>query len=131
MLRKVISAAKPALIELAPTEAIPAADLSENIVPFDTVLPETVIKLPFTAVAGVPHSIQYYTPNSFQYVKKLDIQPIRCFQTRSPRVIGWVFNRPDEPLAIEFELEAAHGTPLGTNYSAELDLYVTLEQLTT
>jgi hypothetical protein len=99
----------------------------------DTVLPATIVKIPFSGIAGFPKPVDYGKP-TFQYIQDWSIfQLLHCSLTQPPRVVatGHDGNRPDRVTQIEFILDAAPGTPLGTAYNAQLQLSVTLVQETT
>jgi hypothetical protein len=99
----------------------------------DTVLPEAIIKIPFTGTAGFPKAI-YYSKPVFQYIQQWSIfQLLRCSMIQPPQIIatGHDGNRPDRITEIQFVLDAAPGTPLGTTYNGQLELDVTLVQETT
>lgn len=99
----------------------------------DTVLPETIIKIPFSGIAGFPKSVYYGKP-VFQYIQQWSIfQLLNCYLTRPPNVVatGHDGNRPDRVMEIQFVLDAAPGTPLGASYNATLELDLVLVQETT
>jgi hypothetical protein len=99
----------------------------------DIVQPATIVKIPFSGVAGFPKPVDYGKP-TFQYIQDWSIfQLLHCSLTQPPRVVatGHDGNRPDRVAQIEFVLDAAPGTPLGTAYNAQLQLNVVLVQETT
>jgi hypothetical protein len=102
-----------------------------QIVPFDYVLPSATIKIQFFAIAGDGHTIVYTVPD-FHYIEKWSVSALyNCFMTRQPFITAFITGHPDWPLQIEFFLEAAHGTPLGTNYYGAMELDLVLVQETT
>jgi len=106
---------------------------AKRVAPFDTTLPETIVKIPFTGIAGFPKAVTYGVPTS-QYLQDWSIFLLKnCFLTQPPQVIetGHDGNRPDRPIEIQFVLDAAHGTALFTTYNAQLELDVVLVQETT
>jgi hypothetical protein len=99
----------------------------------DTVLPETIIKIPFSGIAGFPKSVYYGKP-VFQYIQQWSIfQLLNCYLTQPPIVVvtGHDGNRPDRVAEIQFVLDAAPGTALGATYNATLELDLVLVQETT
>jgi hypothetical protein len=99
----------------------------------DTVLPETIIKIPFSGVAGFPKSVYYGKP-TFQYIQQWSVfQLLNCYLTQPPIIVatGHDGNRPDRITEIQFVLDAAPGTPLGAAYNATLELDLVLVQETT
>ncbi len=106
---------------------------SVTLASFDTVLPETIIKIPFSGVAGFPKSVYYGKP-TFQYIQQWSVfQLLNCYLTQPPIVVatGHDGNRPDRVTEIQFVLDAAAGTPLGSSYNATLELDLVLVQETT
>ncbi len=106
---------------------------TKKVSPFDTVLPEAIVKIPFSGIAGFPTAVTYGVPTA-QHLQDWSIFLLKnCFLTQPPQVIatGHNGNRPDRPIEIQFVLEAAHGTPLFTPYNAQLELDVVLVQETT
>ena len=115
----------------ARADSVAAAESSATVAPFDTVLPGVAIKIPFSGVAGNVHEI-FYGPPRFQYIKSCQVVALHnCFLVIPPRVLETTPGHPDQILSLVFELDAAHGTPLGVNYDAELAIYVVIVQETT
>jgi hypothetical protein len=113
--------------------AVPVAAAKSNaaVAPFDTVLPGVAIKIPFSGVAGNIQEL-FYGPPRFRYIKSCQVMALRnCFLVIPPRVLETTPGQPDQILSLVFELDAAHGTPLGVNYDAELAIYVVIVQETT
>ncbi len=110
-----------------------AVRLKPKQTPFDTVLPGTVIKIPFQGVAGNlnnPFFFVFYAAPAHQYIQEWEVlaHP-NCFFV-SPPIVGGI-DTDGKVLGLQFFPDAPHGTPLGTPYSATINLYVVLVQRTT
>jgi hypothetical protein len=118
---------------LAHAEESQATNPKTAMTPFDKVLPEQIVKIPITALAGFPHAVVYAAPFS-QYIQQWSVfNTVNCYLTQSPTIIetGGPAGRPAQILEIQFVVDAAHGTPLYTTYNAQLVLDLTLVQFTT
>jgi hypothetical protein len=118
---------------LVRAEESPATTPKTAETPFDNVLPEQIVKIPITALAGFPHAVVYAAPFS-QYIQQWSVfNTVNCYLTQSPTIIetGGPAGRPAQILEIQFVVDAAHGTPLYTTYNAQLVLDLTLAQFTT
>jgi hypothetical protein len=118
---------------LTRAEDTTATDSKTSVVPFDQVLPEQIVKIPFTGLAGFPKAVVYAAPFS-QYIEEWSVfNTVNCYLTQSPQIIetGGPAGRPPQVLEIQFVLDAAHGTPIWSTYNAQLVLDVKLVQFTT
>jgi len=102
------------------------------------VLPPETIKMSFNGIAGSPVTLRYHAPpNEFIGFNQGDWTVSNfqnCFLTQPPVLGPWTPMPPSEPLMnawIEFNCDAAHGTPVGQFYNAYFFLTVVLVELTT
>ena len=116
----------------ARSEEIPASGSKTHVTPSDTVLPITVVKIPFQGVAGDPYRpyFIFYQAPAFQYIEEWElIGTVNCF-FKAPPIVGGI-DGEGHILGLQFFPDAAHGTPLGTPYNATIIIDVTLVQRTT
>lgn len=116
----------------AQSEELAVTGSKTHVTPSDTVLPSTVVKIPFQGVAGDPYApyFIFYQAPAFQYIQDWEvIGTVNCF-FKAPPIIGGIDGQ-GRTIGLQFFPDAAHGTPLGTPYNATVILDVTLVQLTT
>lgn len=116
----------------AQSEEVAAAGPRTRVTPSDNVLPSIAVKIPFQGIAGDPYApyLIFYQAPRYQYIQDWEvIGMVNCY-FRFPPMVGGIDGQ-GRTLGLQFFPDAAHGTPLGTNYSATVVLYVTLVQLTT
>jgi hypothetical protein len=101
--------------------------------PLDIVRPETAVKITTSGVAGYLKQL-WYTAPAYNYIQSFTIAGIENgFLTKAPSVSQIVHSLPrtGEPIQYEFEIDAAHGTPLGVPYDAVVTCLLVLVQMTT
>jgi hypothetical protein len=99
-----------------------------NLQPSDYSLPVTFVKMSFFALAGNLHQIDYVSP-PLQYIYYWRLVGLgNCYLIQPPQVYAWYVDPSGikHPAGINFYLEAAHGTPLGTRYFGSIELEVGL-----
>ncbi len=100
--------------------------------PLDIVEPATVVKIDFNGIAGdinKPAFVFYQAP-PFHYIQSWEVLATPNCYFRFPPMVGGI-DAQGRTLGVQFFPDAAHGTPLGTPYSASISLYVVLVQETT
>jgi hypothetical protein len=108
----------------ASSEETATAKARAKIIPFDTVLPLKIVKLPVNGIAGGGYNFTFYQPPVFQYIQEWEvIAHPGCFFTDPPFV--------NADGVVVFFVDASHGTPLGTAFTATIILSVVLVQRTT
>lgn len=117
---------------LAQVEEVATVKSNTSVAPLDTVLPEIAVKVPFSAIAGSPYFFEYTAPAN-HYVQSFSVVGLgNCFLVKPPYVYrGTVGHSGWQITGMGFDLDAAHGTPLGVRYNANLTLIVVLVQQTT
>lgn len=105
--------------------------------PFDVVEPATIVKIDFNGIAGEgglygpgKPAFVFYAAPPFHYIQSWQVlNTINCYFL-SPPIVGGI-DAQGRTLGIQCFPEAAHGTPLGTPYSASIWILVVLVQETT
>jgi hypothetical protein len=114
------------------SEETPRVRMKRNITPSDTVLPLTVIKIPFNGIAGDPFhpAFVFYQAPPHQYINEWEvIAHPNCF-FKSPPIVGGI-DTDGKTIGLQFFPDAIQGTPIGNSYSATIIVSVVLVQRTT
>lgn len=115
--------------EPTPPEVASNANPSQTIAPFNSVLPPITVKIQVNGIAGNPYrpGVVVYQAPPYQYFSEWEVLALQNCFFKSPPI------QVDSPVGHELHFfpEAAHGTLLGTPYSATITLYVVLVQRTT
>jgi hypothetical protein len=116
----------------APFEKTPVARPKSDVAPSDTVLPQEFPKIQFNGIAGDPYRpyFVFYAAPAHQYINEWEVISLQNCFFRSPPIIGGI-DFDGKTLGLQFFPEAAHGTPVGSPYTATITLQVVLVQRTT
>lgn len=116
----------------ASSQETPAVRAKTSLTPSDTVLPLTVIKIPFSGIAGDPFhpAFVFYQAPAHQYINEWEvIAHPNCF-FKSPPIVGGI-DADGKTIGLQFFPDAIQGTPIGNSYSATITISVVLVQRTT